>query len=444
MIKPIRTYENENSKLNKLFSLQSNKLYSGYLDFETLYDIYIDIDNEDNIVKMQKDDNVFGNLIKLFKPNIKYKLDFEVNHLIKLDPNFDAEVIITVEGKSILLNKKNPTTTEIKGDYVEISTSSNAILYFYNSLSEIKSKTKYKNLFQYEIPKRDKNCFLEIKYIGERFNGDIHYLIDVGFEGYAPFYYKSFDFSTERCSSSRCPLYFPNNYNIVKTELVEGEKLFIYYYFETSEEMTSTVEDIKYYNSLKNDHNYHTFFVIPANIEGEEEKNLIIHTNNDKSISLQVHYCQNNIETKPTLTYLYMNFFTRTIEFEDSKIYKIKTFYDIYKLNFKSNNEFVFSYSINDKVEETIDRYTTWKDEREVISDLNIIKAEIDFNNNLAKVKFIPNYRKSSTNYFIIIGPKNDTFTLESFNNPCFVTKLITENSVGVKIYEITSIGEEE
>ena len=120
LTKPIKTYENEKSILNKLFNLESNKLYSGFKDYQSLYDVYIDIDNEDNIVKMQQKDNPFNNLMKLFKPNINYILDFEVNHLIKLDPNFNAEIIITDSEKTIKLNKNNPITTEIKGNNVQI------------------------------------------------------------------------------------------------------------------------------------------------------------------------------------------------------------------------------------------------------------------------------------------------------------------------------------
>ena len=106
LTKPIKTYENEKSILNQLLSLNSNKLYSGFLDYQTLYDIYIDIDNEDHFVKMQVEDNPFSNLMKLFKPNINYILDFEVDHLIKLDPNFNAEITITDSEKNYNIKQK--------------------------------------------------------------------------------------------------------------------------------------------------------------------------------------------------------------------------------------------------------------------------------------------------------------------------------------------------
>ena len=55
---------------------------------------------------MQEKDNLFNNLIKLFKPNIEYTLDFEVTHLIKLDPNFDSEVTITDSKKNFNFKQK--------------------------------------------------------------------------------------------------------------------------------------------------------------------------------------------------------------------------------------------------------------------------------------------------------------------------------------------------
>ena len=91
---------------------------------------------------MQQEDNPFNNLMKLFKTNINYILDFEVNHLIKLDPNFNSEVTIIDSERTIILNKNNPTTTEIKGNNVQITTNSKAILYFYNSISSLISKTE--------------------------------------------------------------------------------------------------------------------------------------------------------------------------------------------------------------------------------------------------------------------------------------------------------------
>ena len=444
LTKPIKTYQNEKSILNQLLSLESNKLYSGLLDYQTLYDIYIDIDNEDNLVKMQQDDNPFNNLIKLFKPNINYILDFEVNHLIKLDPNFNAEVTITDSEKTITLNKNNLTTTEIKGNNVQITTNSNAILYFYNSISSLTSKSEvYKNMFQYEIePRNEQDLELVITLIGDSF-GYIYYLIDVGFSGYTPFESQGFNVVSERCSLE-CTLYFQNYYDKIKTELVEGEKLFVYYYIESDNPQTLTTSQTPtYYSSLKNINNDYSFFVIPPNTEGEEEKNLLINFYNKNKLSLQVNYCPNNDGTKPILNYYRRADYSYKIEFEDSKIYSIDDWHDtMYKFKFISSNEFVFSYFFYDKYDDIIKSDKVWNSERQINLNLIINKAEIDFDTNIAKIQFTPNYIKSSTKYFIIIGHKNDTINIESFNNPCFLIKLITENSIGVKINEVMSIGD--
>ena len=445
LTKPTKTYENEKSILNQLISLKSNKLYSGFLDYQTLYDIYIDIDNEDYIVKMQKEDNPFNNLIKLFKPNINYILDFEVNHLIKLDPNFNSEVTITDSERTIILNKNNPTTKEIKGNNVQIITNSNAILYFYNSISSLTSTSEiYKNMFQYEIePLNEKNLFLNIRIIGDSYDHYIHYSIDVGFKGYTPLVSDDFYFNEEGCGNY-FNLYFQNYYDKLKTGLVEGEKLFVYYYIESDDPQSiSTINTPKYYSSLENI-NDHTFLVIPPNTEEEEEKALIIDFYGKKKLSMQAHYCPNNDGTKPILEIYELDGFDDTIELEDSKIYFIDNWADfVYQLVFISSNEFVFSYFFYDKYDDIINSNSNWKNERQVIENLNITKAEINLNTNIANVQFIPNYINSSTKYFIIIGPENDTFNIESFNNPCLLIKLITEKSIGVKIYEVMSIGDE-
>ena len=116
----------------------------------------------------------------------------------------------------------------------------------------------------------------------------------------------------------------------------------------------------------------------------------------------------------------------------------------MYKFNFVSNNEFVFKYSFYDEYDEIINNDSNWKKERIVNKDLIIKKAEIDFNNNMANIQFTPNYINSSTKYFIIIGHYNETVNFKSFDNPCFLIKLITENSLGIKIYEAISIGEKD
>ena len=64
LTKPIFTFENEKSILNQLFTLENNKLYSGILDYETLYDIYVNFDSEEEeIIKMDLEDNPYNNLV---------------------------------------------------------------------------------------------------------------------------------------------------------------------------------------------------------------------------------------------------------------------------------------------------------------------------------------------------------------------------------------------
>ena len=266
---------------------------------------------------------------------------------------------------------------------------------------------------------------------------DIYYLIDVGFEGYAPFYNKSFNALPNYFFSSSGTFYFPNNYNKLKTELIEGEKLFLYYYIDSSINMPDYTLYENYYDNLRHINNNQHFLVIPKN--DEKEKSLVIRSKSIEQFWFKAYYCSNSDGTIPTVS---INDYG-DMELEDSKIL---TYYhysdDIINLKFNSNFEFVFSYSFFDKVDDSIS-WINLENERTIIHYLNIKTAEINFNENLALVQFIPNYIKSSTRYFIVIGPKNTTFTLESFNNPCLLVKLITENSIEVKVYEAMGVGDE-
>ena len=159
-------------------------------------------------------------------------------------------------------------------------------------------------MFQYEIEsKQEKNLYLDIELIGDNC-GYIHYLIDIGFKGYTPFESQSFNFTREFCNEGHCSLYIPNYYDKIKTELVEGEKLFVYYYLESDNPHNLSTNHIAtYISSLKNINNDQTFYVIPPNIEGEEEKNLFINFNNKNKLSMQVNYCSKNDGTNPILNY---------------------------------------------------------------------------------------------------------------------------------------------
>ena len=59
-------------------------------------------------------------------------------------------------------------------------------------------------------------------------------------------------------------------------------------------------------------------------------------------------------------------------------------------------------------------------------------------------MKFKPNYKNSLTRYIFVIAEKNEDNTLENFEDPCYVTKLVTEKPDGIKVINKYDIGENE
>ncbi len=59
-------------------------------------------------------------------------------------------------------------------------------------------------------------------------------------------------------------------------------------------------------------------------------------------------------------------------------------------------------------------------------------------------MKFKPNYKNSLTRYIFVIAEKNEDNTLENFEDPCYVTKLVTEKPNGIKVINKYDIGENE
>ena len=455
---PMKTYDKEISILDKLINIKSNQLYSGFYALETIYDIYIDFDDKNSTVIMQKENNTFLNLMKLFIPDIIFNLDFEVNHLIKLDPNFDTEVTIITEEKEIKLDKNNPTSTEVKGKNVNIISKSKAILYFYSPLSKMILEDKNVNIFQYKINiKNGYNLILTFNTMTESkqmIGCDIYYSIDVGFLGYSPLSIDSLKQMKKRCENY-CYIFISNNYIKSRTKLVQGEELFIYYYFYNENE-NNIIADIseQYIPSLLNNKTDYNFLVIKPNSndkdkdnkEQENIKNLLFNFDNKQNISINVNYCTNRSD-EISMNYGIFNGknnFTKIFNKSESFIISGDK-YNLYQITFNSSYEFALSYSFLDKADELImNSDSSWIKERKKNDYLIIEKAEIYKNKNILNIEFYANYLNSVTNYFIIIGPKNDNFTIDKYNNPCFLINLITDNSDEIIIYKFVDIGKED
>ena len=110
--KPILSYETNDYKLitNHLINISGYQIFSYFNSYGSLYDIYMQ--KVDDLEHVQINPNMFkfDNLVKLFKKDKQYYLDFTVDHYIKLDSKFlNVKVTFTDTNKnqSYILNDNN-------------------------------------------------------------------------------------------------------------------------------------------------------------------------------------------------------------------------------------------------------------------------------------------------------------------------------------------------
>ena len=80
--------------------------------------------------------------------------------------------------------------------------------------------------------------------------------------------------------------------------------------------------------------------------------------------------------------------------------------------------------------------------ERTILSELIINEISKTDNNNIIKIKFNPNYKRSTTRYIILIAQKKDQNNLDNFNNPCFIAELLNKKPQGLLTDVIYDAGE--
>ena len=220
--------------------------------------------------------------------------------------------------------------------------------------------------------------------------------------------------------------------------------------YEEEEEIPSEELEIDYsFNNLNLPQNDYTFMVIPKT--DEKKSNLIINNINKQYIRYQVNYCKNSLNDVK-MHYYEVSFdgysddkatesefvFSKEQTILDSEMQESNS-----DLRFESSDEFIFSYSFIDYTDLEFNDKEQWKKEREELKELKI--SEITrLGGATYSLKFKPNYKNSMTRYIIVIAEKDENNTEENFNNPCYITKLVTENADGIKIINIYDIGEKE
>ena len=410
--------KNKKSLFNRLFNLEGTKILAGYITPDSYFDIYAEIDDNTSAVinpfPLEESEKIlFGgikNNAKYLKKGVEYIINFELDHLIKLDPEFDAEIIISNKFQEKIINPQNPTLP-VSGKEYTIQSNNDAMIYFIQKLPS--------NWYQTEIDIKNSKGKIITKY------PDKEVIIDFGFKNYIP---------------SNIPLYslyhyIDNSYDRLKAKLVEGEKLYIY-----SKENI----DVSYRgNNLNNKNNDFNIFLVPND---NEESYLIVKTVEKLNIkikfdlffckedtTLELSFIEENNQNKSIITDKTYKTYSESMR-EYKKINEHS--FDI-EMIFKSNQSVVFTYSYYDLFDENIYKENNnFKKEREILSKSKIEEI-VPKNEREIKIKFTPHYKQSTTRYIILIAQKSSENTFENFKDACFVTGLLTQRPNGVKVEAI-------
>ena len=415
--------KNKISLFNRLFNLEGTKFLAGYIAPDSYFDIYAEInDNTSDVINLFP---IYGNSIcsrntaKYLKKGVKYKINFDLDHMIKLEPGFDAKIRITNElvNRIIIINPQNPTSP-ISGTGYTIESNNDAMIYFIEKLPD--------GYNQMEIDiNRSAGKIIEIIYKEKRGS----YIIDLGFEKYCPSNSPLFE-DIEGIYS-----YLDNIYDKINGKLVNGEKLYIYSKnFEHIQEIHYTGKN------LNNKNNNFNIFLIPKN---DEKNSLVVKTRNKgyNKIIFDLFFCERDTILQINILHWDKNYniyktITNNNFTEDVREYKVDKNSDDYKMLFETDQPVVFTYSYIDSIDEIYEGNDDYKKEREVIRNPKIEEI-VRKNGNEIKIKFKPNYKHSSTRYIILIAQKNSENTIEKFKDPCFVTGLLNQRPNGVKVEAI-------
>ena len=429
LTKPISKCEDKKSIFNRIFSFDGTKILTGYLGPNSYFDIYVEIDDGSNVIKMNTFSKLlFENTAKYLIKGKEYILDFTADHLIKLDPGSNAEVIISKDNKDIqTLNSKNPTYILKGNNYKIISKNDNAMIFFYSKL-----KPSYK---QIKIENNGHNFRFKVNE-----NVDLLYALDFGFENYNPinieFVINDYYFDDNKY------IYLENIYNKLQTKLIDGEYLFLYYLINYNDDDNNDYKlQIEYLEeNINTQNNEYSFHLIKKDTK---DSSLIINSGKSQNfpgILYQVNFCKSPHDIKMTIESTNGN--ETIIEFDKDNTSFNQTL-DKYstKLTFNSKEDFIFSYSYVDYMD--LFYNITGVDEWEELTDLSITEIiDRSKEDNILKIKFKPNYKNCSTKYIIVIASKDENNNKENLENHCYVIKLVNEKPKGVKISNYFDIGE--
>ena len=224
----IKSYEDDNdlSLINdRLIVITGSQLFSSFLSYGFLGDIYIQkvIDNQN--IKLNNNDKT-GNLVKLLISEKLYKIDFNLNHLIKLDNDFSDAIVQFYDDNDneIGLLDIDNKIIELNGENIKIKSNKNALLYFYSAMPN--EKKLHEIIFNKE--QIGKNMNITITNLKSD-NESIIFIKDYGFENHYPMLSSNHWDKILIEKNKTTTIFIENPYDkLEENELVENETFIIY------------------------------------------------------------------------------------------------------------------------------------------------------------------------------------------------------------------------
>ena len=420
---PISNCKGKKSIFNRLFTLKGTKILSGYLSHNSYFDIYLEF-NEDNNNKI-KISNLLKDTInsasKYIKKDIEYTIDFDLDHMVKIEPGKNVEVKIYNGEETIILNKDN-INKAIIGENFKVKSNGDIMIYFYGRLFN------YIKQIKIDPEESGKNLLI-------RSDRSVYFGIDTGFKGFNPLNIGILADSRLRESYY---YYIENIYEKIKNKLAKNENLYLFY----ADDDNDALVQIDYIgDNLNNPNNDYNFNVIPKN---SADKTLIIYNRNLDEIRFNINFCK----SKEDITMYYEDYRNEEKDYIFKKdnptlLFDIEEYGT--KLRFKSTEDFIFSYSFVDFADNKYANTDKWIIERKELTDLKINEIkDKNSNDNVLLINFNPNYKNSNTKYIIVIAPEEGDNTEDNFNSPCYLAKLVTDRPSGVKVVNFFDVGEKD
>ena len=409
---------------NEEITITGNKLLTYYNSYGTLYDLFMQKEEDSEII------NKNNNFVKLFIEGKNYTLNFALDHYIKLDSKYEeAEVIFTHNGKEYKLDKDNRVIKDLSGEAITVkSTKKNALVYFYKKLKE------QNKILVLEFKKENYGQNMKFSLTHSNNNGQITIVKDFGFIECYPMIKGT---ETIKLLGNESIIYIENLYDkIAKEDLYEkdGEQYLIYLYDSLDEEnlptfnnnSNITIQEPIYYPNLLTKENKYNFEVIPQYSNGS----IILNAINKKKAKYRFYNCSGldiHFNLKNTSGDIYNESFNGITMLD----FDLNNKNNILEHSFYSNEEFLFLYSfLNPKIEPLCKKMINHNKE------LTIIESP----KNRIHIKFNQQYINCLNQYHIIITGANE----DKLDDFCHIGKLMTQNSNSIVVKTIFENSEKE